>query len=185
MLSERNKTRIQEQIDFLILGQFNKDNIELLLIRIREQITKKHKILKEICHFVAHSNRTQGYTFDHTIQKVSDMLDKFNKGGKWIVHPIFDKHDLYYELIEFLIEKGIYVDGVKLLSRKDLFFESLYLFLDDIEIDIKHDDIEKITFCHQFDSLNMQHMLFEIKLNKDIKGKIDLYENIPIALPLF
>lgn len=185
MLSERDKNSIQKQIDLLVAGNFDSENIELLLVRIRDNVIKKDSLLKEICHFSAHSKRTKGYTFDLTLKKVSDMLTKLKKGGKWKVEPIFNKDDLFDELVEFLLINNISINKSQLTNNKNLFFKSLFNFLDKIEIDIRNQDIDKIVFEYYIDKLNDFHMVFVITLNKDIAGVVHLRKNVSIALPLF
>jgi len=52
-------SKIIQRISKIESGTFDEDDVKLLLIEIREKL-KGETFLKEICHFVAHSDRDKG-----------------------------------------------------------------------------------------------------------------------------
>ncbi len=65
MMNQRNKIKIQEKLTKIQLNNFNVDDVEILLINIREFAREKEfKLLLEICDFVAHPNRDKGIIYD-------------------------------------------------------------------------------------------------------------------------
>ncbi|RTY67118.1 hypothetical protein [Flavobacterium sp. LB2P53] len=56
---QKKEQKIKERILHIENGLFDEDDIKLLLIEIREKL-KDETFLKEICHFVAHSERNSG-----------------------------------------------------------------------------------------------------------------------------
>ena len=182
---DRDKQNIQKQINSLSERDFNADKIQLLLINIRDYITNKKSHLKELCHFVAHSKRDRGISYEQTLKKINTMFKIMKKGGKWNISPIFDKDKIFDELILFFDKYKFVYNEIRLLANKDLFFISLYQFLDKVEIDIKHNDIEKIVFSYWIDKNGKDEISFVVIHNKDISGIVNLKKNVSIGLPLF
>src|ERR1035437_7434593 len=56
---KKNDQLIKQRISLVEIGSFDEDDIKLLLIEIREKL-KGETFLREICDFIAHSNRNQG-----------------------------------------------------------------------------------------------------------------------------
>lgn len=55
----KKEQKIKERILHIENGNFDEDDVKLLLIEIREKL-KEETFLREICHFVAHSDRETG-----------------------------------------------------------------------------------------------------------------------------
>ncbi len=56
---QKKELKIKQRIIEIENGTFDEDGVKLLLIEIREKL-KGETFLKEICHFVAHSDRDKG-----------------------------------------------------------------------------------------------------------------------------
>lgn len=63
MLPKSVEIKAKEAIGRIEQGSFTEDDIELLLIRLREYSSAK-SIFQEISHFIAHHRRDTGITFD-------------------------------------------------------------------------------------------------------------------------
>lgn len=72
---EKNKLKLSNRIKSLETGKFSEDDIELLLIQIRELLPIK-SFLKEICNFIAHRERNIGIChqrIDSRYAKISNI----------------------------------------------------------------------------------------------------------------
>ena len=74
-------------------GKMVRRDLTALLIYIREQIP--NDIVREIAHFVAHSDRHRGSTYTYIESFVQNLIDLGNQGGGILtVKPVFNKIDL-------------------------------------------------------------------------------------------
>ena len=55
----KKEQKIKQRITAIEMGSFDEDDVKLLLIEIREKL-KGETFLREICDFVAHSDRNKG-----------------------------------------------------------------------------------------------------------------------------
>jgi hypothetical protein len=176
----RDKKLIQEQIDKISLGNFDKDNVQILLINIRDHITNNQSRLKELSHFVAHSIRDKGISYAHISKHAKQTKKVFKYGGKLTVDPIFNKDKIYSELELFLVKHKITYNKILLTQSYEKFFIALFNFLHDIEIKLDTDLVESVIFDGDYDSLT-----YIIKFKDDINGAIRLPRGVPIGFPVF
>lgn len=122
---QKLNSKIKQRISKIEIGTFDEDDVKLLLIEIREKL-KGETFLKEICHFVAHSDREKGICHkkvdvryakfklvdDHTKKVMTNEFMEINKGKP---ESFFTDAMLSYikpdkiekELFELLILSGI------------------------------------------------------------------------------
>ncbi len=97
------KEKFKEKLSLLKSSKFQADDIELLLIYIRDYIDRNQfRLLKEFCHFIAHPKRTQGVIYD----ELDTFYSKFkympiNKGDQ------LDYNNIPKDVFEILFVKAI------------------------------------------------------------------------------
>lgn len=107
------KRKIISKLKIVETGNFNAEDIELLLIYIRDKISGFH-ILKEIAHFVAHPDRDKGIL----CQDIDILYSKF----KYM--PIQGVDALDYNKIDQNVYTLLFNKGIEILSDQYL-IESL------------------------------------------------------------
>lgn len=182
---QRDRDIIQDKINKLQSSTFVKDDIHILLITIRQYITNKKSTLLEICHFAGHSHRDKGYTFDIIKLKLDVAIKVFKIGGILAVKPFFDKDKIYKELELLLHKYKITFDNNQFILSKSLFFENLFDFLHNVEIDVNHPDIKLTRLESHVDRNKNYDLVFSTEFNKDIYGVVNVPKNVSIALPVF
>ena len=113
-MNERNKNKIKEKLSKIQSNEFCIDDIEILLMNIREFArNNKFLLLLEFCDFVAHPDRNKGIIYDeldilyskfkYMPTKAGDNLN-YNSIEKGVFNILFDK-SIDQLTDEFLLEK--------------------------------------------------------------------------------
>ena len=181
-MNERDFKNAQAQISRLAGENFKKDNISLLFSTIREFLNQR-SFLRELCHFVGHSQRDRGITYDATIAKAKIAFNVIKNGGKLSVHGVYDKDIIFAELISFLKLHNFKFDEKKIIINKYIFFEALYKFLDGVKIKVLNDREIDVISLELFKPDN--NICFVIKSKIDIQGVIRMPKNVQLAFGLF
>ncbi len=95
LLMQKKEQKIKERILHIENGLFDEDDIKLLLIEIREKL-KDETFLKEICHFVAHSERNSGICHKKVDVRYAKL--KFIKDNPLAAARILSCGSLYTQL---------------------------------------------------------------------------------------
>jgi hypothetical protein len=137
---------MQESIDRICSGQFDKDNVFAFMIRLRE-LDSIPPILRDLCDFAAHSkNRDRGASF----QAIRDLLDNFIKASEskdqvTIPPPIFSKNEIIGYIVTLLTRNNLNIDYVQFIVQSDRFIDLLMQILDGVSYDLKN---PKVNECY-------------------------------------
>ncbi|MEA5458440.1 hypothetical protein VB796_05290 [Arcicella sp. LKC2W] len=111
------RIKLHKIIDKIQNGKIEEDDIELVLIRLREH-SPKDSIFREIAHFIAHPNRDSGKTFDSLYnvycRMCAYMKYQHNKAQLDISKPL-EKWEY-----DFIINQIAICDSTKLKSEINL-----------------------------------------------------------------
>jgi len=106
-MNERNKDKLKEKFKKIQTGLFNTDDVELLLINIRDFArTHDYLLLLEFCDFVAHSDRNKGL--------LNDEIDIFYSQYKY--KPIKNTTNLDYDKIPKIVQTLIFQKAIDQLN---------------------------------------------------------------------
>ncbi len=100
-MNQRNISKIKEKINVIQSNKFNIDDVEILLINIRDFARdKKFSLLLEFCDFIAHPDRNKGIIHDeidifyskfkYAPTQLGDQLD-YNNIDNIVFKTLFDK----------------------------------------------------------------------------------------------
>ncbi|MBP7967626.1 hypothetical protein KAZ66_05150 [Candidatus Woesebacteria bacterium] len=105
--------RIQELIDLINSGNFNRSDIGLLILWLRP-VTKENAILSDLANYIAHNDcRDQGISFNRVLKYIINFIDVAENGGKLLgPQPVFNKDEIIRQSI-------VTFKRLKLNYRKD------------------------------------------------------------------
>lgn len=116
-LHESTRIKLNTIVDKIQNGNIEEDDIELILIRLREY-SLKDSIFREIAHFIAHSDRDSGKTFD-SLYNVYCRMCAFMKYQHNNVQLEINKPLEKWEY-DFIINQILICDSTKLKSETDM-----------------------------------------------------------------
>ena len=158
-------------------------DLTALLIYIRDHIPQD--IVREIAHFVAHSDRDRGYTYQHIETFVKNLIDIGNRGGGDLkVEPVFDKSKFIDVLTRDLIDLGFNVTKADIENHYGLLQECLSDILTNTIVKLKNANVRQCTI--ELGPLNGTEILaFAIFFQGLDTSIFHLYHNVGIACPVF
>jgi hypothetical protein len=119
-----------------------------LLILIREHLSKtRQPMLLDISHCVAHSRRDRGLAYDYIERFLEEFINAARSGGILRVRVLFPMHEVVEELVVALEDIGVAnLDRETLQSQADHVEILLKSVLDEVTLQINHDNISKCSF---------------------------------------
>jgi hypothetical protein len=102
-MNDRVKTQLQEKLIKYSKGEFNKEDLELTLVKIRDYADQhKFKLLLEFGNFVAHPDRDKGVTYEEVDIVYSKFKYQEIQAGEQL-----DYTNIERVVFELLFDKGI------------------------------------------------------------------------------
>jgi hypothetical protein len=178
-ISPRDKDKIQEKVRLIERGTLTVEDVEILLIRLRDNIADGK--IKELCHFVAHSKRDKGHSIVVATPILENLVKAFQKGGTFTLSPIFKRGELIDELVFHFKKLGIQFNETNIRRNETNIINSLFDFLSDIEIKFKIPSIKEAKLEHVNKGSNPKLGLV-ITFNESINGLIKVPNNVKIGI---
>ncbi len=178
-ISQRDKNKIQEKVKLIEEGSLKIEDIEILLIRLRENIPDG--IIKELSHFVAHSKREKGHTLMTATPMLNNLVKSFQKGGTFTLQPIFKRKDLMDELISHFKNLDIQFNEDYVRHNEANIISCLFDFLSDIEIKFKISEIKEARLEHAHKE-TYSKLALVMTFDKSINGVIKVHDNVKVGI---
>lgn|GEM_PF-2854520 len=163
-------------------GVASKRDVLALLMYIREELP--NGMVKDLAHFVAHSSRDRGYTFERIEQFADKMIRFVQQGGMLNIEPIFEANTLTKELSRELGKLGIPLKRSATYRNREQLFAALEELLDGVSIELKNPNIYSCTFKRLLPS-DPDTFCFVVEFTRPPIGGIDLPEGVGVGFPLF
>lgn len=169
MINLNQKNNIQQSLIKISAGDFNLEDVELFIHRIRN-ITKSDQLLWDFVNFVGHwEGRKEGKSYEHIkpyIEGVIAIIENPEGGTIGGLTPIFNKKDLLKRIINNLRMNGFYINEGRFKENSNGLFIYLIEIIRHVEYKIssrkvlscflKQDENNnmKLSVCFQFKSVH-------------------------------
>jgi NCAIR mutase (PurE)-related protein len=179
-MKESTQEDIQAIVAKIESGLFERTDVKILFIDIREYLDK-HSLIREIAHFIAHpQERKQGITFDHLQKFVDDFIDAMKHGGKFKVEVIFPQKEVIDQLIKALQKLGISTNNALFTAQSTSITKFLLEIIDETNIDVKNAHVTNARISGVYVQGQIKSLVFKF----NVLGVISVPPNISIAIPV-
>ena len=182
-MKDSDLTDAQAIARLLETGDATRRDVAALLIYVREYL--QDQMIRDLAHFVAHSNRDRGYAKGYVDTFTAHMIDTFTNGGILKVAPIFPIRDVIRRFCNELRRLKVSLNGNDLYRHKEAFEQRLSELLDGVTVSLDDPRVDSCEFEYERVVNNRRVLSFVFHVKGGTQGVVNLTENIGIRCSVF